>query len=471
MSDIIRRQDLKELLGNEKHVTGDVADILPFLTKRTNNINKHFHRMIGEYVRHITNLRVNEKSISPEILEFETGKNILSQHIAEQIQFSDGESKDDFIRFIDEYLFNQERINTFHPYLFNFIPIDKSLTNEFGKYASFIKQTILQDNSSLVDFFKNKETDDILTEVIIKNLDILVDVNLNIGNKNEKYQPLLNKLSDLYQEDLLFLSKHKEYFIQSFPLLTHYYTFMYVCQLVYNFEQFEKGEMDEVFPFYFAFEWESITKRRKVADPIQGFKYIQDNEMNLFPHIHTLSQLSHNEFNKLAGDTLSFMPYSEIYKSVNNKGHEYAEEFLNDLNLWIQDYSNLTWTKVKLPPVSTTIEEGFRSLFSLLKQGTNSTVSGKYGKNIEDLGSSIFLKKRGSIGYVFNLQHDFILLLVALSVKEKRIPLNQLFKELEKRGIALDHYSKQELLNLLESHNILEKKSDSGDAQYVKPIL
>ncbi|MGE7979640.1 DNA phosphorothioation-dependent restriction protein DptG [Psychrobacillus sp. NPDC093200] len=471
MTEIIRRQELKQLLSKEKHVTGNVVDILPFLTKRTNNINKHFHRMIGEYVRHITNLQVEEKSISQEILEFETGKNILSQHIAQQIQFSDQESKEDFIRFVDEYLFNQERINTFHPYLFNFIPIDKALTNEFGKYASFIKQTILQDNKETESFFKNKETDDILTEVIIKNLDILVKERKNNDNKSENYQPLVNKLSDLYQEDLLFLSKYKEYFIQSFPLLTHYYTFMYVCQLVYNFEQFEKGHMEEVFPFYFAFEWESITKRRKVADPIQGFKYVQDNEINLFPHIHTLSQLSHNELNKARGVNLSFMTYSDIYKAVNTRGPIYAAEFLTDLNSWINDYSNLEWTKVNNPPLSSTIEEGFRTLFALLKQGTNSTVSAKYGKNIEDLGSSTFLKRRGSIGYIFNLQHDFILLLVAVCVKDKRIPLNQLYKELEKRGIALDHYSKQELLNVLDSHNILEKKSDSGDAQYVKPIL
>jgi len=470
MSEIIYREFLKKLL-DRKHDTGKVADVLPFLTKRPQKINKHFHQMVGEYVRHITNLKVEEKSISPEILEFETGKNILSQHIAEQIEFSDEESKEDFIRFVDEYLFNQERINTFHPYLFNFIPIDKSLANEFGKYASFIKQTILKDNSSLVSFFKNKETDDILTEVIIKNLDILVAEKTSNGNKNEKYQPLLNKISELYQEDLLFLSKYKEYFIQTFPLLTHYYTFMYTCQLVYNLEQYEKGNKDEVFPFFFAFEWESITKRRQVADLVKGFKFVQDHEMNVFPHIHTLSQLSHNEFNGPESEVIPFMTYSEIYNVVLDKGPVYAQEFLDELNLWIKDYSNLKLPTADQPPMAKTIEDGFKVLFRLLKQGTNEDVSKKFGKNIEDLGASVFLKKRGSIGYVFNLQHDFILLLVALSVKDKRIPLNQLYKELEKRGIALDHYSKQELLNLLDSHNILEKKSDSGDAQYVKPIL
>ena len=45
------------------------------------------------------------------------------------------------------------------------------------------------------------------------------------------------------------------------------------------------------------------------------------------------------------------------------------------------------------------------------------------------------------------------------------------FNEFEKRGIALDRYSKKEVMNLFDNLNIIDKKSDSGDAQYVKPIL
>ena len=74
-------------------------------------------------------------------------------------------------------------------------------------------------------------------------------------------------------------------------------------------------------------------------------------------------------------------------------------------------------------------------------------------------------------GYVLNIKHDFLLLLTAVSVKDNRIPLKDLFVEFEKRGVAFDQYSKKEIISLLDSHNILDKKSDSGDAQYVKPIL
>jgi DNA phosphorothioation-dependent restriction protein DptG len=461
----------KRLLEKKKHDTGLVADVLPFQSKRTDNLTNHFHKMIGEYVRHITEIRVDEKAISNDLREFETEKNILSEHIASKIEFEDDEARYDFVRFIDEYLFNQERMNTIHPYLFNFLPIEKTLTNEFGKYARFLQDVLLQGDMEITEFFNQKEADDILTELIITNLDILTKKAGSSNVAKGKYQPFLNQVSQLYKEDLTFLSKHKEYFIQAFPQLTHYYAFMYACQLLWNFERYEKGDMKEVFPFYFAFEWESLTKRRKAASPLEGYKFIQERAENLFPHIHTLSQLSHNKLNDnyLEDEPWSFMSYHEIYIKVTEKGADYTSQFLEDINEWIADYSN--WSEIQPRDKALTIEKAFNTLFECLKEGTNSTVAMKYGKNIEDLGSSMFLKRRGSIGYVFNLKHDFVLLLVAISVKDKRIPLNQLYKELERRGIALDYYSRQELVNLLDSHNILDKKSDSGDAQYVKPIL
>ncbi|KOF08735.1 hypothetical protein AC739_18635 [Planococcus glaciei] len=472
MQEIIDHKYLEELLlEKKKHDTGRVADVLPFQSKRTDNLTNHFHKMIGEYVRHITKIRVDEKAISNDLREFESEKNILSEHIASKIEFEDDEARYDFVRFIDEYLFNQDRMNTIHPYLFNFVPIEKTLTNEFGKYAHFLQDSLLQGDTEITDFFNQKEADDILTELIITNLDILTKKAGATNTAKSKYQPFLNQVSELYKEDLRFLSKHKEYFIQAFPQLTHYYAFMYACQFLWNLERYEKGSMTEVFPFYFAFEWESITKRRKAAHPLEGYKFIQERAENLFPHIHTLSQLSHNKLNEkyLENGPWSFMSYHEIYEKVIEKGEDYASRFLEDMNTWIMNYSE--WARIRPRDKAPTIEKAFVTLFDCLKEGTSSTVAMKYGKNIEDLGSSMFLKRRGSIGYVFNLKHDFVLLLVAISVKDKRIPLNQLYIELERRGIALDYYSRQELVNLLDSHNILDKKSDSGDAQYVKPIL
>lgn len=64
-----------------------------------------------------------------------------------------------------------------------------------------------------------------------------------------------------------------------------------------------------------------------------------------------------------------------------------------------------------------------------------------------------------------------VLLLVAISVGESRLELNRLWDELEIRGVYLDHKTREVFVELLDGLNYIEKKSDSGDAQYVKPIL
>lgn len=49
--------------------------------------------------------------------------------------------------------------------------------------------------------------------------------------------------------------------------------------------------------------------------------------------------------------------------------------------------------------------------------------------------------------------------------------LNELFDEFRKRGIYLDNQSQESIVEFYEKLNLIEKKSDSGDAQYVKGIL
>ena len=72
---------------------------------------------------------------------------------------------------------------------------------------------------------------------------------------------------------------------------------------------------------------------------------------------------------------------------------------------------------------------------------------------------------------MLNISQDLLLLLTALSLKNERKSLKQVFIELELRGLYFDRYSREEIVKLFDKLNLLDKKSDSGDAQYVKPIL
>ena len=110
---------------------------------------------------------------------------------------------------------------------------------------------------------------------------------------------------------------------------------------------------------------------------------------------------------------------------------------------------------------------------SIIKQRLDNAVNSRYEKAFEAFISKFYRKNGGSLGTILSLKLDQLLMLVAVSVGESsnRIELKQLWDEFEKRGVWLDHHSKEEVINTLDKLNYLDKKSDSGDAQYVKSIL
>ena len=110
-------------------------------------------------------------------------------------------------------------------------------------------------------------------------------------------------------------------------------------------------------------------------------------------------------------------------------------------------------------------------MLSAVRPGISKEINSRYQKAFEAIVSKFFRKHGGSLGTLLSLTQEQLLLLVAVSVRDERIELKQLWIEFENRGIWLDHHSKEEVVKILDKLNYMEKKSDSGDAQYVKSIL
>lgn len=477
----LHKDYLSKILGKQaKHDVGKALDLVPFLSKRTRKIRGNFNNVLGEYVRGICNLKLDLSTLKKQDYSYyttdrkeEVEEEQFIWHLVDQVKFNNEDDKYDFFRFLREYFFEKDAIKIIHPFLFNYIKVSKKDKNEFSKYGEFMNDVLIKDKEKFQDIFKNNDSDDILTELIIAQKEVLKETE----TKKNKYDSLLPIIADLYREDILYLSNFKDYFLKSFPLITHFYVFMYICQLVIKFKSFSKANFDSLDPLYFTLEWERLSRRRKAVNDLNSFKFIKNNLDNLFPHIHTLSQLSHNEANikesKLSStDNIKVLTYPQI-KQLVEEGSLNQRKFLSDLHEWMKEYSNIFKKEFKeeYSPVFENIDDGMQELFDLINKGTSDDVSKKYGGNLEDLGANEFIKSRGSIGQVLNITHEFLILLTAVSVKKDRIPLNQLFEEFEKRGVLLDRYSKNEVVFALDKLNLIDKKSDSGDAQYVKRIL
>src|SRR5690625_1205982 len=419
---------LSEILGKHaKHDVGKALDLVPFLSKRTRKIRGNFNNVLGEFVRGICNLQLDLSALNEPEFTFTPDENAEEDqfiwYIVEQVEFNNEDEQYDFVRFLKEYLFRKDAIKVIHPFIYNYIKVAQKDKNEFSKYGEFMNNVLIKDKVKFQAIFNNSDVDDILTELIINQRDILKET----STRGVKYDSLLPPITNLYEEDITFLSNYKDYFLKSFPLLTHYYVFMYICQLVIKFESFSNVTFDTLETLYFTLEWERLSRRRKAVDDLSSFKFVKNKQRNLFPHIHTLSQLSHNAAN-INDSELNFnkkikiLTYPQI-KRLLSEGTLNQETFLSDLSDWMIKYSKIFYKEfeVEHSPTFQNIDEGMQELFNLVNKGTSDAVSKKYGGNLEDLGANQFIKSRGSIGQVLNITHEFLILLTAVSVDRKSV--------------------------------------------------
>ena len=72
---------------------------------------------------------------------------------------------------------------------------------------------------------------------------------------------------------------------------------------------------------------------------------------------------------------------------------------------------------------------------------------------------------------VLVLDEDMLLLLVAMMAKDDRIRVEDLYKRFHEYGIDFSFQTKNAISDYLMKLNLLERKSDSGEAQYVRIVL
>ncbi|WOZ38499.1 DNA phosphorothioation-dependent restriction protein DptG [Paenibacillus polymyxa] len=456
---ILKTEEITHNLTKKKppsHNEGEIKKVLPFATTKK-YVKGSFQPLLGDYVRNITKIKTKKQKTSS--LD-DLGVDPFIYRIVKSINPED-HLQHELENFLQYYLYGEKGdIKLIHPYIYNYLQGSDS-DNLFRKVAKCASDVLVNNDQRISNIFKDTETEDVLSELIIGALNRSTDE----SSSETVYQCKLEFLNKLYCEDLIYISRHHEYFIKSLPTLTHFYFFTYICQLMLKFEQFDKGDYTASTPLYYALDWEGvISKRRKAASDVDGFKRIKQRSPFLFPHIHTMSQLS--TFHGNTND--SFFTYSELIEYFS--GSEKEQEYLGDVNNWIEQYRGIFGERVTPKEQAGDLKTAFRLLFESIKEGMNEGARIGYGNSIEHFGSE-FLRTRGSSGTILMLNHEMLLLLTAVSVKDKRIPINQLFSEYEKRGVALDRHSKKVVLETLDNLNFIDKKSDSGDAQYVKPIL
>ena len=443
---------LKNQMGvNLTHIINKNSPMLPFVTREPERVKfkKGFNGIIGEFARLSSN-----KEWSEDISINNLINKILLKN--ENIKCSD-ENKKYLIKIIKDYIVNENNeLNIFHPHLFLYLPLsDNSQKAGEKKIAEFINNVFFMDIDTK-EFFDHMGSDQVMIKFILDNI-----LELSEKYRDSKYIAVLPFICDVFKEDWLFVRQHENFLVNNLEYILAYYYFYYCSQFSLKLQQnYDIVNLNKPTEIYYLLDSEKASKSRKSIN--NGYNLIKKSNKDLLVNINIIEHL-----NILAG-TQGLFPF-QIYELLENDVNYNKEEYLKILNKWIQFYNN----EKQLEAINSLMD--FKSLektlFNSINQCIQQAPKSRYAKNLEEVAKKYFAKGRGQYGLILTLNKDMLYILTALCVKKDKIKLTDLFKEFEYRGIFFDRYSKNEVITILNNWNLIDKKSDSGDAQYVKSIL
>jgi len=288
----------------------------------------------------------------------------------------------------------------------------------------------------------------------------------------EEYQRITNSVQTMFESDFEYIlgarNRTRDYLI---PLVEFYY-FTYTAQTILQLNRFLDGERSVCIPLFFRLEWEKTSQNRQCYS--EGWNTLQNAAKKIFAHAVTLEILNQTAEQC---EPVDYIKLQELINSAPGEDHRIAEEIKNLTNRYrsaITDCTEMKELQRRESPDSETAAE-VRFLFESVRLQFESTVRNRpyssYAKNFEDY-SKKYLQQRGRSGLMLTLTEETLIFLTKICIKDQeKMRLNDVFAEFEARGVFLDNPSKAEVMRYYEKLNLIEKKSDSGDAQYVKRIL
>lgn len=291
----------------------------------------------------------------------------------------------------------------------------------------------------------------------------------------EPYFVLHQAPSKTFAQDLNFIlesaTRTKEYLVD----LLEFYYFFYTSQAILALSRFEHGSRDEIVPLYFRLDWEKTNKARDCYN--LGWQYLFPKIKDQFYHAITLEILNQNP----SGEQFDYVALRE-YIETNNAAEAVADQIRPICELYRTVIKTISpETRIELNALTKNGQLGtpydeihflYDSVRSQFRNTTRSSASDRYTKHFEVFCREKFLKFRGTCGDMLTLTEEMLIFLTKLVIKkDEQMSLNEVFRQFEIRGVFLDRTSRDEVIRFYTKLNLIEKKSDSGDAQYVKRIL
>jgi len=359
-------------------------------------------------------------------------------------------SNPEAIDIIKKVYFIDNTLPIFSPLMYISHPI-KSLSNKTKKSLKIFLQMM---QKSVSNEMYEQDLNFLEKEIFNSFSDYINDKTYELSSNSYVYY-----LDEIFTNDFNFLLSNPNHFQQHIEIFLKFYFFVYSAQLTLNIQDtpFQEPTLK---PLYFILNHEKASNERKrVFD--YGYKKLIDRTRYLFPYLSLLELLS-----KITDDTdLKLFHLLKLNESAENI------KIIDNFTTLFRETRKLQSSIIK----SSTIEEALTTLLhsalEQFKSNDKKAVIDRFIAAYEKQISGPFFQSRGRAGKVLVLDQDTILLLTNLAVgSSKKIRFQDLLIEFEKRSVFFDPTSQEMLLDLYERVGNIERKSDSGDAVYVKSI-
>lgn len=440
----------------KKHFGDDC--LVPFKTKVDKNRYEDFSGVVGEFSRLLSGT-VIKKNFSIEDIKGQ---------LKEKVKIDNNHDFEVLFDLVKDLYFRDDRL----------IPIStKSLSlitsnvtqRQVAEYLYSIFVLESEVNKKFKDMSESEDTN-ALEQCLYESIGDAQQESEEINSKGRCYIPYIR---EVFLEDIDVLMNNADDYKRNIQRLLAYYYMTYVNQLAVKLHAFGNADRNKMEKVFLTLNWEvGFSKVRPGYD--YGWKMVLNAISHMFSHAVVMQLLSKN----VEGVHYDYLSIFERFNGTK-EDDEVAKEVraINDrYEQWIDTVDFSGCRHGEATSTCKTLNEVKRLFETIDYQFLNSFRTSHYNgynKKYIEFVQKNFGKRRGTLGYTIGVSENDIIMFTKIIIAEHdgKVKLSVLFDKFEERGLVFDRESKRKIIELFEKMNFLEKRSDSGDAQYVKSDL
>lgn len=452
--------------GTFKHASPKRIVLFPYTTSPVSQKMLEelsgFYSISGAAVRDLAGVTCSEECTSESVIEkiklrVDTDHFNDLQHIVRTILYDE-----------------DDQLYCFHPIIFHYLA-GQSTDKRAKAFGQFVRDVFFVDNKGLgpcLDY--DKKSVNVLHSLVLQTLPELTPQPEAIGHKYYQGQ---DPVCDLFVKDCEFLTRDASLYSKNLPELIKFYFLIYQLRLVEDCNSPIGKSTRE--PFFFSVAWEGLSKGRQAYQ--SGWKRVDRKLFSMWAHANCLEMLN---YLPVEGVKRPFA-YEELHQWSKNASLTEKKQFLSSIDALIEFYREgvaslgFNWSRFEEDGNhAVEIEDKVRQFYKMVEvQFLHSPRKGaaeRYSKWLREFATKNFLKQRGPLGNTLCLSREQLLFITRVCIgdrNEGKLRVTDLWVEFEKRGVCFDSDTKKHILDLYNKLNLIERKSDSGDAQYVRAIF